>query len=50
MRNWRSLAVILVVAFLPVHAEDWPQWRGPSMNGISNEKDLPLHWLSLIHI
>ncbi len=44
MRNWRSLAVILAVAFLPVHAEDWPQWRGPSMNGISNEKDLPLHW------
>ena len=44
MRNWRSLAMILAVAFLPVHAEDWPQWRGPSMNGISNEKDLPLHW------
>jgi outer membrane protein assembly factor BamB len=25
-------------------AEDWPQWRGPSRNGLSGEKDLPLHW------
>ena len=25
-------------------AENWPQWRGPALNGISNEKDLPVHW------
>ncbi len=23
---------------------NWPQWRGPSGNGISNEKNLPLEW------
>ncbi len=25
-------------------AENWPQWRGPSLNGLSNEKSLPLRW------
>src|SRR5262245_46842595 len=25
-------------------AENWPQWRGPSRNGISGEKSLPLTW------
>ncbi len=23
---------------------DWPHWRGPEMNGISREKDLPEKW------
>jgi len=27
-------------------AENWPQWRGPSLNGISGEKNLPLRWSS----
>jgi len=26
---------------LPALAEDWPQWRGPSSNGSTNEKNLP---------
>jgi outer membrane protein assembly factor BamB len=25
-------------------AENWPQWRGPSLNGLSEEKNLPLRW------
>ena len=25
-------------------ADNWPQWRGPSLNGISSEKNLPLKW------
>ena len=25
-------------------AGNWPQWRGPHLNGISDEKDLPLKW------
>src|ERR1035438_7130152 len=25
-------------------AEDWPGWRGPTQNGISPLKDLPLTW------
>jgi outer membrane protein assembly factor BamB len=24
--------------------EDWPQWRGPSGNGVSSETDLPTNW------
>ena len=26
--------------------ENWPQWRGPSLNGISAEKNLPATWTS----
>ena len=42
----RSLGIIAVVvlSFAVVHAENWPQWRGPSLNGISNEKNLPVKW------
>jgi outer membrane protein assembly factor BamB len=25
-------------------AENWPQWRGPALNGISSEKNLPARW------
>jgi len=25
-------------------AENWPQWRGPTLDGVSGEKNLPLHW------
>jgi outer membrane protein assembly factor BamB len=27
-----------------LRADNWPQWRGPSMNGISAEKNLPITW------
>jgi outer membrane protein assembly factor BamB len=25
-------------------AENWPQWRGPSLNGLSAERNLPVKW------
>jgi len=25
-------------------AENWPQWRGPTLNGICTERDLPVAW------
>jgi outer membrane protein assembly factor BamB len=25
-------------------AENWPQWRGPSLNGVSAEKNVPFKW------
>lgn len=25
-------------------AENWPQWRGPQLNGVSTEVDLPVRW------
>jgi outer membrane protein assembly factor BamB len=34
--------VFLFISALP--AEDWPQWRGPSSNGISGESGLPERW------
>ncbi len=36
-------ALILAVAstFTTAHAENWPQWRGPSFAGTSSEKGLP---------
>ena len=27
-----------------VHAENWPQWRGPALNGVSGETGLPVRW------
>jgi len=34
--------VVLLVAV--VSADNWPQWRGPQLNGISTETGLPLKW------
>ena len=25
-------------------ADNWPSWRGPSGNGLSSEKNLPVEW------
>ncbi len=37
--------VVVVCATLSVvRAENWPQWRGPSLNGISGETNLPVRW------
>jgi outer membrane protein assembly factor BamB len=36
------LALVLAVA--PAGAEPWPQWRGPQLNGISGERNVPLRW------
>ena len=42
----RTLGVLGVVllSFVIVNAENWPQWRGPGLNGVSSEKDLPFKW------
>ena len=39
---WICLVFVLCVSV--VRAENWPQWRGPNLNGLSNEKNLPLKW------
>jgi len=44
VRCRRSLALATLGITLPVLAENWPQWRGPNLNGTSGEKDLPVHW------
>lgn len=42
----RSLFILaaMLSALTALHAEDWPQWRGPTLDGISHEKNLPTHW------
>ena len=38
-------AVLTVSIFvIPVKAMDWPQWRGPHLNGTSQETGLPVTW------
>jgi outer membrane protein assembly factor BamB len=41
-----SLSVLAIVAFATIQpsADDWPQWRGPLLNGLSRETDLPVRW------
>src|SRR5947208_5197724 len=42
-RGCLFLGVLCATAAVPA-AENWPQWRGPSLNGVSGEKNLPLRW------
>jgi outer membrane protein assembly factor BamB len=48
----RSLAVAtcVVMGSMDVSAENWPQWRGPSLNGISAETNLPVKWTTTENI
>ncbi len=39
----RMTGLIAILA-TPALAENWPQWRGPDLNGISHEKNLPVKW------
>ncbi|HSB11799.1 MAG TPA: PQQ-binding-like beta-propeller repeat protein [Blastocatellia bacterium] len=36
--------LLLFLFFIPVLAEDWPEFRGPTGQGISIERGLPLTW------
>ena len=37
---WTWMMLLPLVGY----AENWPQWRGPSLNGISGEQNLPVRW------
>jgi outer membrane protein assembly factor BamB len=37
-------AALLLLAAAPLRAENWPQWRGPTNDGVSTEKGLPAEW------
>ena len=39
-----ALLAVVLLKPLPRAAENWPQWRGPSLNGVSAEKNLPVRW------
>jgi outer membrane protein assembly factor BamB len=38
------LVALLVATSSTLIAENWPQWRGPQLNGVSREADLPFKW------
>ena len=41
----RSPLVCLALLSIPaMYAENWPQWRGPELDGVSHETNLPVHW------
>jgi outer membrane protein assembly factor BamB len=44
MRRRAALALLFVSAALAAGAEDWPQFRGPTGQGHSAERGLPLEW------
>jgi outer membrane protein assembly factor BamB len=35
---------VVVCAFSPLLADNWPQWRGPQLNGTTAETNLPTRW------
>lgn len=44
MQPYRIAALALLSMGTTLGAENWPHWRGPSHNGVSSEKNLPLKW------
>jgi outer membrane protein assembly factor BamB len=40
----RLVLILLACSVVDLHADNWTQWRGPSMNGLSSERNLPLRW------
>ncbi len=38
------LSTILLLMALPLHAENWPHWRGPNFDGSTSETELPSQW------
>lgn len=44
MRSAALFLLLLVVAGTSLQAEDWPAWRGPTGQGFSQEKNIPVTW------
>jgi outer membrane protein assembly factor BamB len=40
----RIVITVFLIWTSVIHADNWPQWRGPGNHGISEEKNLPLSW------
>ena len=39
-----ATCLLVIAASAPLLADNWPQWRGPSLNGVSGESGLPVKW------
>jgi outer membrane protein assembly factor BamB len=44
MRRLFVATCVLALATATVFASDWPNWRGPTLNGVSAETGLPTTW------
>src|SRR2546430_7227576 len=44
MTQLRALILTILLTSAGASAEDWPQFRGPSGQGISSAKDVPIKW------
>jgi outer membrane protein assembly factor BamB len=42
--------LLSVLLFQTSYAENWPQFRGPTGQGISNETDVPVKWSATEHV
>jgi outer membrane protein assembly factor BamB len=38
------MAAMAAALTAPLHAQQWPTWRGPSAGGLSVERNLPVEW------
>jgi outer membrane protein assembly factor BamB len=45
-----AFASAVILGTTPVAADQWPQWRGPMLNGVSSEKNLPLRWSTVENV
>src|SRR5215207_9436384 len=54
MAKFSFSALLLFILPLPTHVvrgdENWPQFRGPTGQGVSDSKGLPLTWSELEHV
>jgi outer membrane protein assembly factor BamB len=44
MRKMILLVMVLLLSRAVSFSGNWPNWRGPSMNGVAEEKNLPVSW------
>jgi len=44
------VSIVLLAMVSELHAENWPQWRGPSGDGVTHETALPLEWGESQHV
>jgi outer membrane protein assembly factor BamB len=44
MKVLKTAAILSIGLAATIHGENWPNWRGPSMTGVSPEKGLPARW------
>jgi len=43
-RACRCALIVALCLGTALHAADWPQWRGPSADGVSSDRNLPVTW------